>query len=122
MHEILVTLGELKGGLDTLQSEFAEERRSASASRASVHRRLDEQATGMADLQTQVALSSAKVDDMADTHKRVVQPAVEDWRRMKGLGMGVAGLLALGGITVGGVLAWFGEAAVQAARHWLRIP
>jgi hypothetical protein len=40
---------------------------------------------------------------------------------MKTIGLGFAGLLALGGISLGAMLAYASDTAVNAVRHWLRI-
>ncbi|MDX8492926.1 DUF1515 family protein [Mesorhizobium sp. VK22B] len=124
LEDIFLALGELKGGVEQLRRDFQEEKRSAQESRAGVHRRLDEQAEEIAKVRTDVAVDgeiTAQVRNEVKSLKEAVNPSLEDWKRMKALGIGIAGLLALGGLSFGAFLMWAGDAAVTAVRHWLRI-
>lgn len=121
LNSILLKLGQLQAGVDMMRDDFADEKRSAAESRAAVHRRLDDQAKDIGEIRTCIALVSTKVDDAARHNEEVVKPAVADWKQMKSIGIGFVGLLALGGLSVGGFVVWAGEAAVNSVRHWLRI-
>jgi hypothetical protein len=50
-----------------------------------------------------------------------VKPQTDDLRRWKRLGVGFLAISGIGGATVVSALAWFGDTAVTAIRHWLRI-
>lgn len=119
--EILVKLGELGASVEHLLRDFADEKAAARDNRAAVHRRLDEQAQGMADLKTELALSRQLVETLAQTQAETVLPAVGDWQGMKKTGLTIVGLLALGGVSVGAALTWFSDQASVVVRHWLRI-
>jgi hypothetical protein len=119
--EILVKLGELGASVEHLLRDFADEKTAARDNRASVHRRLDEQAQGLADVKTELALSRQVVETLAKIQTETVLPAVDDWQGMKRTGLTVVGLLALGGVSVGAALTWFSDHASLLVRHWLRI-
>ncbi|TIT90383.1 MAG: DUF1515 domain-containing protein [Mesorhizobium sp.] len=125
LEDIFLALGELKGGVDALRRDFQEEKRTAHESRATIHRRLDEQAEEIAKVRTDVAVDgeiTAQVRNEVKSLKAAVDPELEDWKRMKNLGLGIAGLLAIGGLSVGAMLMWASDTAVAAIRHWLKIP
>jgi hypothetical protein len=125
LEDIYLALGELKGGVDALRRDFQEEKGTAHESRATIHRRLDEQAEEIAKVRTDVAVDgeiTAQVRNEVKSLKDAVDPSLEDWKRMKALGIGIAGLLALGGLSVGAALMWASDAASTAIRHWLKIP
>lgn len=119
--EILVKLGELGASVEHLLRDFADEKTAARDNRAAVHRRLDEQAQGLADVKTELALSRQLVEALAKTQAETVLPAVDDWQDMKRTGLTVVGFLALGGVSVGAALTWFSDQASGLVRHWLRI-
>ncbi len=119
--EILLKLGELGASVEHLLRDFADEKTAARDNRAAVHRRLDEQAQGLADVKTELALSRQVVEDLAKAQAETVLPAVDDWQGMKRTGLTIVGLLALGGVSVGAALTWFSDQASLLVRHWLRI-
>lgn len=119
--EILIKLGELGASVEHLLRDFADEKTAARDNRASVHRRLDEQAQGLAEVKTELALSRQVVETLAKAQAETVLPAVDDWQGMKRTGLTIVGLLALGGVSVGATMAWFSDQASMLVRHWLRI-
>lgn len=121
LNRIMLSIGQLQAGVDLLRDDFSDEKRSAAASRAAVHSRLDDQAKDIGEIRTCIALVSTKVDDTARHNEEVVKPAVADWKQMKSIGIDFVWLLALGGLSIGGIIAYAGEAAISAVRHWLRI-
>jgi hypothetical protein len=120
-NEILVKLGELSVSVQHLLRGFGEEKTAARENRATVHRRLDEQAREMAEVKTELTMSRQAVEGMAKTQAETVLPAVDDWRDMKATGIKLVGLLAIGGMSIGATVAWFSDQAVTVIRHWLRI-
>lgn len=50
-----------------------------------------------------------------------VKPQTDDLKRMKMIGIGFLTLVGIGGLTIGGMLVWMGDAAINAVRTWLRI-
>ncbi|ACE93042.1 hypothetical protein AMC90_CH04053 [Rhizobium phaseoli] len=48
-------------------------------------------------------------------------PALEDWKRIKMIGYGVSGLIAIAGLTTGAIVTWASDGAVAWIRHWLKI-
>lgn len=119
--EVLLKLGELGASVEHLLRDFADEKVAARDNRAAVHRRLDEQAQGLADVKTELALSRQVVETLAKAQAETVLPAVDDWQGMKRTGLTIVGLLALGGVSVGAALTWFSDQASVLVRHWLRI-
>lgn len=129
--EISLMLGQVLEGVKQLRADFQEEKQNAHESRATVHRRLDEHAEEIGKLRTDVAVHGqveAQVRNevkalgaQVAANQEAMQPSVDDWKRMKALGIGIAGLLALGGLSIGAMLMWAGDAAATAVRHWLKI-
>lgn len=84
-------------------------------------------------LETAVAVDVAvsaqtrdKIDERVAAVERLiaedVKPQTDDLKRMKMIGIGFLTLVGIGGLTVGGMLVWMGDAAINAVRTWLRIP
>ncbi|NJL06851.1 MAG: DUF1515 domain-containing protein [Methylacidiphilales bacterium] len=120
-QEALVALGRLEHSVERLRADFVDEKKSAAESRAGVHRRLDDQIAELADVKTSVTLSRRAMEDHFSRHDTDVAPVIQEWRHIKHTGLGIVGLLAVGGVTIGGALAWASDAAVAAIRHWLKI-
>jgi hypothetical protein len=59
--------------------------------------------------------------ETVEKNQGVVSPAIEEWKRIKTLGVGISGLIALAGLTIGGIVAYMSETAVSGIRHWLKI-
>lgn|SRR5690606_15322045 len=113
--------------MEQLRDDFREEREASRQSRQSLHARMDEVADdvgtirgdirilGQVDgqIRGEVQALSARVDN--------AQPTLEEWRRIRAIGITFVGVLALGGVSVGASLAWAGEHVVNIVRQWLRI-
>lgn len=131
LEDIALLLGRTLEGVEKLREDFNEEKNVAKENRAILHRRLDEQAADIGKLRTDVAIMGQvdaqvrdEVKSLAETveaNQTVVSPAIAEWKTMKRAGMGLTGLLALGGLSVGAALTWAGDTAVTAIRHWLKI-
>lgn len=129
--DIMRALGRLEEGVQRLREDFEDEKDAAHESRAVIHRRLDEHVHAISELRGDVSIG-IKVDAQVrndlqelkatvDANQTAVAPSIAEWRRMKAIGIGLAGLLALGGISIGAMLAYMGDIAVTAIRHWLKI-
>ncbi|MER9628389.1 DUF1515 domain-containing protein [Mesorhizobium sp. M0296] len=131
INDVMVALGRVQEGVNRLREDFGDEKRLAHESRAVIHHRLDEQGHEIASLRTDMAIAGkvdAQVRDeikalagKVEANQNEVLPSVQDWKRMKTIGVGIAGLLAIGGLSFGAMLMWAGDAAATAVRHWLRI-
>lgn len=129
--DILLMLGRVEEGVKRIREDFQEEKQSAHESRAVIHRRLDEQSRQINLLDKVVEISSGvdvtlreeikALKETVDRNHASVQPALEEWRRMKTIGYGISGLIAFAGLTVGGIIAYMSDGAVAALRHWLKI-
>jgi len=118
--------------LEQLRDEFHDEREASRDSRKKLHERVDALAEdvgairgdirilGAADGQIRAEVKALK-QTVAD-NQAATQPTIDEWRRIRAIGIGIVGLLALGGMSVGAAFAWAGEAMVGAVRHWLRLP
>lgn len=127
--DILRALGRVEEGVRRLQEDFRDEKQAAHDSRAAIHSRLDEQVDRINRLDTTVAVSGqldAQIRGEVQALKEVVEtahaPAVADWKRIKMIGLGISGLIAFTGISIGVFASWASETAVAAIRHWLKIP
>ncbi|MDM9619068.1 DUF1515 domain-containing protein [Rhizobium sp. S96] len=136
--EILRSLGRveesiagIRESISYLREDFGDEKDHAHDSRAVIHKRLDEQTGKIAHLETTVAISGevdaqlrdqiAELRATVESNQKMVAPAIDEWKRMKALGVGISGLIALAGLTIGGIVAWASDGAIAALRHWLRI-
>jgi len=128
----MLALGKLQEGVDRLRSDFQEEKHMAHESRAVIHQRLDNQVQQIGHMETTIAISG-EIDaqirgelkglkETVEKNQEAVSPTIAEWRRMKTLGLGIAGLIAMAGLTVGGIVAHMSETAVSGIRHWLKIP
>lgn len=129
--------------LEYIRQDLAEEREAARDSRAATQLRIDEltgrvghmdttiAVAGQVDAQVRQELDALKksVADLAPTIKvdalekaiSELAPTVDEWRRIRQLGLGIVGLMTAGGITVGAILAAGGNYLVDIIRHWLRL-
>lgn len=117
--------------LEQLRDDFAAERDASHISRAGLHRRLDEVNERLGRLDTGVALSGqadaqvrSELDRLArqvDDNQAAIAPSIEEWQRIRRLGLGIVGLMTAGGLTIGALVQWGGDSAVGAVRAWLHI-
>lgn len=131
LNDLMRVLGRLESMVENLRDDFAAEKADAATSRANVHRRLDDQADDIAKVRSDILIAAQVAAQAREEtkslhgsivqHRKDVDPAIEDWKRMKTLGVGLVGLLALGGLSVGAFLTWAGETAAEAVRRWLGI-
>lgn len=131
-EDIMRVLGRLEGKVEQLGKDISEEKATAHQSRTSIHRRLDEQVATVALLDKTVAIHAEidaqmrdKIETLTETVEKnhdAVAPTIEDMKRLKTLGYGFSGLIALAGISIASLLWWMGEAAAHAIRSWLKIP
>lgn len=115
-----------------LREDYARDQEASRESRAALHRRVDEVIERLAQIETTVAIAGqidAQVRQELDALKSTVEvnatsiaPTVDEWRRIRAIGIGIVGLLAVGGISIGAAAMWAGEALVNAVRGWLKIP
>lgn len=130
--DIMLALGKLQTGVDRLRADFQDEKTMAHESRSVIHQRLDNQAQQIAHMETTIAVSGQidaqvrgeiqALKETVEKNQGIVSPALEEWKRMKTLGVGISGLIALAGLTIGGIVAYMSETAVSGIRHWLKIP
>jgi glucose-6-phosphate isomerase len=137
-EDIMHAIGKLEGSLTginesvaQLRKDFGDEKANAHESRAVIHKRLDDQAKQIYHFDTTVAISAgvdAQIREEIKTLKETVQsnheavaPALDEWKRLKTLGIGISGLIALAGITVGGTISYAGDGLVTWVRHWLKV-
>lgn len=131
LEDVLLALGRVQEGVEQLREDFREEKDNAKDSRQVIHRRLDEQADHISRLDTTVQVAGqvdAQMRDevkalakKVDDNQTAVQPSIDEWKRMKAIGIGIGGLLAIGGLSLASVLMWAGEMFWNWLRHMLRI-
>ena len=127
--EVLMLLGRLSEGIEQLRKDFDTERQNAAQSRKSIYERHETLSQDLTSLKHDVevgAIISAKgreevkrLADQIDAHKAAVQPSIDDWNRIKTLGLGITGILAIGGLSVGALLMMGVDAFKAAVRSWL---
>ncbi|WP_160194652.1 hypothetical protein [Devosia riboflavina] len=69
-------------------------------------------------MRAEVQTLTAKVNQ----NQEDAQPTIDEWKRIRAFGIGLGGILALGGLSIGAMAVYAGETLVSAIRHWLRIP
>lgn len=130
-EDIMHALGRVEEGVRRIREDFQEEKENAHDSRAVIHKRLDEQARQIHLLDMTVAVSSnvdgqirEEIKNLTKTveeNHEATKPTLEEWKQMKKIGYGISGLIAFGGLTVGGIVAYMSDGAVTWLRHWLKI-
>lgn len=118
--------------VEQLRDDFRDEREASRKSRASLHERVDGisedigairgdiRILGEVDGQVRGEIQSLK--QTVETNQTEMKPTVDEWKRIRAIGIGFAGILALGGVSLGAMAMYAGETLVNAIRHWLRIP
>lgn len=122
MNDVLLAIGRLQASVDHLGQDFTHEKRSAAESRKALYERHDELNSEVARVASDVKMSAHEVKRLGDEiaqHKQAIQPSIDDWRRIKTLGLGVTGVLAIGGLSVGAVLVAGIDAFKAVLRSWL---
>jgi chromosome segregation ATPase len=136
--DILRALGRVEGRLSgieesvsLLREDLSDEKANAHESRSVIHRRMDDQGKQIAHLDTTVAITGGvdaqireeikALKETVNKNHDAVSPALDEWKRLKTLGVGISGLIALAGLTVGGTISYAGDGLVAWFRHWLKI-
>jgi DNA-binding MurR/RpiR family transcriptional regulator len=126
--DIMRVLGRLEEGVSRLREDFQQEKESAHESRAVIHRRLDEHGQNVSKLETTVAISGqvdAQLrDKITSLDKQItenVTPSIEEWKRIKTMGLGMSSLLVIAGVSAASIAALAWDWFAAAFRHWLRI-
>ena len=124
-------LSGIEESVSLLREDVGDEKDNAHESRTVIHRRLDEQAKQISHLDTTVAITGGvdaqirdgikALKDTVNKNHDAVTPALDEWKRLKSLGVGISGLIALAGLTVGGTISYAGDGLVAWFRHWLKI-
>lgn len=137
-EDIMHAIGKLEGSLSgiyesvaQLRKDVGDEKTNAHESRTVIHRRLDEQMRQINFLDKVVEISSGVdvtlreeikgLKATVEKNHEAVAPALDEWKRLKTLGIGISGLIALAGITVGGTISYAGDGLVTWVRHWLKV-
>lgn len=126
--DIMRVLGRLEEGVSRLREDFQQEKESAHESRAVIHRRLDEHGQNVSKLETTVAISGqvdAQLrDKITSLDKQItenVTPSIEEWKRIKTMGLGMSSLLVIAGVSAASITAIAWDWFLALMRHWLRI-
>lgn len=126
LTDVLMLLGRLEAGVERLRQDFSEEKVQASQSRKLLYERQDEMRGDLSNLKQDIdmaaVISAQKLGELAKElkdHKEAVQPSVDEWKRIRTLGIGITGVLAIGGLSVGAMLSMGLDAFRAAMRSWL---
>lgn len=124
LNDVMLAIGRLEGEVRIHREDFAEEKRAAAASRKAIYEKTDELSARIARVETDIGISGQinaqvreEVKHLGESvaqHKVDIQPSIDDMRKLKNLGMGISGVLAIGGLSVGTMLT-MGLDAVKAA-------
>jgi hypothetical protein len=126
LTDVLMLLGRLEAGVERLRQDFGEEKAQASQSRKLLYERQDEMRGDLSALKSDIDMSALvtaqKLGDLTKEltdHKLAVQPSIYEWKRISTLGIGITGVLAIGGLSVGAMLSMGLDAFRAALRSWL---
>lgn len=131
LNDVLLALGKVQAGVDRLREDFTDEKNGAVASRKAIYDRHEALVREVLSLKVDIAENGSVVQQARDEvkwigsamsqHKAEMETSIEDWKRIKNLGLGIAGILAMGGLTVGATMSWAGETVVTFIRRWLKV-
>ncbi|NNH67840.1 DUF1515 domain-containing protein [Rhizobium laguerreae] len=136
--DILRALGRVEGRLSgieesvsLLREDLSDEKDNAHQSRTVIHQRLDEQMRQINLLDKIVEISSGvdvtlreEIKALKETviiNHAAVQPTIEEWKKLKTLGSGISGAIALSGLTVGTIIAVYGKATLVSFLSWFKV-
>ena len=127
LGQILEKLGRVQEGVERLRDEFRVEQDHAHESRSSVHGRIDEVGNRLGQVESAIAVDgqiTAQVRAevaLLSTSVEEGKATIDEFKRMKAVGIGIVGLVGLGGTAFGASLIWWGDSTVTFIRHLLRI-
>jgi hypothetical protein len=126
LTDVLMILGRVQEGVERLRQDFGEEKAQASQSRKLLYERQDEMRGDLSNLKQDIDMTALvtaqKLGDLTKEltdHKLAVQPSIDEWKRIRTLGIGITGVLAIGGLSVGAMLSMGLDAFRTALRSWL---
>ncbi len=126
LTDVLMILGRVQEGVERLRQDFGEEKAQASESRKVLYERQEEMRGNLSNLKSDIdmaaVVSAQKLGELAKElrdHKDAVQPSIDEWKRIRTLGIGITGVLAIGGLSIGAMLSMGLDAFRAALRSWL---
>lgn len=129
LGQLIESVAGLRRDITDMRGDFDTEKDHAHESRKDVHRKIDDLAGRVAEVETTIqvaghvtAQTRDKVTAMESTLTDDVKPTVDEFKRMKLIGWSVVGIVGIGGTAFGASLIWWGEQVINGIRHFLRIP
>jgi hypothetical protein len=121
LGKLIESVAGLRRDITDLRGDFDLEKDHAHESRKDVHRKIDDLADRVSKAEATIQIAGQVT---AQTRERIdaVEPTVDDFKRMRSIGIGIVGIVAIGGTAFGASLIWWGEQTVTAIRGFLRIP
>jgi len=107
-NEIFDRLGQLTAEMKAVSEHLSRQDQKSEASRANMHRRLDEVVLRVGYLESDMSAVKTTTTDM-----KVVTDEVVEWKQR---GMGALGVIGIGGAVLGGATVWFWGQILQAVR------
>lgn len=131
-YRILLEMLKQQGeSIEALRLTVAQGHEKSSDSRSKLHERLDEFSVRLGQIEGDIRILGEvdgqvreRLKALAETVKKnqeEAQPTIDEWRRMKAIGAGLAGVLALFSVSLGAFAIWAGESLIAGIRHILRI-
>ena len=140
LGQLIEGVAGLRRDITDLRDDFDTEKDHAHDSRRDVHRKIDDLTGRVSNVENKIEIAGQvtaqtrnRIDEVnADITERIegleititqdVKPTVDDFKRMRAIGIGVVGIVALGGTAFGASLIWWGEQTISTIRAFLRIP
>lgn len=122
LNDVMRALGRLEGSVTALREEFVQEKQSAAESRRILFQRVDGVSDEVAQVKLDVQANGQEVKALGESiaqHKSKIDPAIEDWSRIKNLGLGVTGVVGLGGASFGAMALMGWDYVKDTLRTWL---
>lgn len=135
IDDVMRALGRIEGTLEAneLRTKELIERQvrfeaAESASRATIHRRLDEQSKRISDLDKAIVVHSRmeeqtrdRLENLDGTISKNIMPSVQEYKNLKIVGWVFTSILISSGATLVGTIAYATEWTKATVRHWLNL-
>lgn len=120
LHEIYTMLGRIEEGQNRVRIDLDAEKQETRSHRDDILSGMKALDARLDKVETSITLSAA-VDVQVRSELNSIGPTIEDFRRMRAVGLSIVAVIALGGTAFGASMMWWYDTVVSAIRTILRI-